>query len=42
MTEHVVLEEEFEQAARELIDILAQEKALAERKAEPKYQILFV
>lgn len=39
MTEHVILEDEFERAARELIDILAQEKALAERKAACKQVI---
>jgi hypothetical protein len=35
-TPTVVLEDEYEQAARELLDILAQEKALADRKAECK------
>ena len=33
MTDTVILADEYEDAARELIDILAQEKTLAERKA---------
>lgn len=39
MTDTVILADEYEAAARELIDILEQEKALAERKAACKQVI---